>query len=135
VISPVVRPLPTQGNTNTGDTRTDIHTLSVSRTHDPSVRARDHYDRQEEYVINRLLRNQACGYLVWKGASKEPTHSVLRLKMEAAVSSETPAHTYETKRRPFPDTVNLMFIAVGASDHAYLSLVPFSLVYLFVCII
>jgi hypothetical protein len=38
-ISPVARPLPTQDNTNTEDTRTDIYASSGIRTHDSSVRA------------------------------------------------------------------------------------------------
>jgi hypothetical protein len=37
VIGPVTRPLPTQDNTNTEETRTDIHASSRIRTHDPSV--------------------------------------------------------------------------------------------------
>jgi hypothetical protein len=36
---PVARPLPTQDNTNTEETHTDIDALSGIRTHDPSVRA------------------------------------------------------------------------------------------------
>jgi hypothetical protein len=35
VISPVARPLPTQDNTNTEETRTDIHASSGIRTYDP----------------------------------------------------------------------------------------------------
>jgi hypothetical protein len=55
VISPVARPLPTQDNTNTEETRTNIHASSEIRTHDPSVWTGedtsclgplDHYDRQ-----------------------------------------------------------------------------------------
>jgi hypothetical protein len=36
-ISPVVKPLPTQDNTNTDETRTDIHVSSEIRTQDPTV--------------------------------------------------------------------------------------------------
>jgi hypothetical protein len=55
VISPVARPLPTQDNRNTEETRTDIHDLSRIRTHERSVwagedisclRPRGHCDRQ-----------------------------------------------------------------------------------------
>jgi hypothetical protein len=53
-ISSVERPLPTQDNTDTEETRTDIHASSGSRNHDPSVwvgedisylRPRGHCDR------------------------------------------------------------------------------------------
>jgi hypothetical protein len=37
VISPVTRPLPTQDNTNTEETRKDIHASSGILTHVPSV--------------------------------------------------------------------------------------------------
>jgi hypothetical protein len=37
MISPVARPLPTQDNTNTEETRTDIHASTGIRTHDHSV--------------------------------------------------------------------------------------------------
>jgi hypothetical protein len=36
-ISPAAKPLPTQEETNTKETRTDIHASSGMRTHDPSV--------------------------------------------------------------------------------------------------
>jgi hypothetical protein len=39
VISPVARLLPTQDNTSTEETHTDIHASSEILTHDPSVRA------------------------------------------------------------------------------------------------
>jgi hypothetical protein len=34
---PVTRPLPTQGNTNTEETQTDMHASSGIRTHDPRI--------------------------------------------------------------------------------------------------
>jgi hypothetical protein len=37
VISPVARPLPTQEDTNTEETRTDVYASSGIQTHDPSV--------------------------------------------------------------------------------------------------
>jgi hypothetical protein len=37
VTNPVTRPLPTQDNTHTEETLTDIHALSGIRTHDPGV--------------------------------------------------------------------------------------------------
>jgi hypothetical protein len=40
-ISPVARPLPTQDNINTEESRTDIHASSEVRTHDPSVWANE----------------------------------------------------------------------------------------------
>jgi hypothetical protein len=64
VDQPVARPLPTQDNTYTEETLTDIHASSGIRTHDPSVRAsedisclrrRGHCDRQcllsEENIV------------------------------------------------------------------------------------
>jgi hypothetical protein len=39
--SSVARPLPTEANTNTEETRTDIHTSSGNRTYDPSLWALD----------------------------------------------------------------------------------------------
>jgi hypothetical protein len=56
---PTTRPLPTQDNTNTEETRTDINALGGIRTHDPSVstgegisclRPSRHCDRQ--YLIS-----------------------------------------------------------------------------------
>jgi hypothetical protein len=97
------------------------------RTHDPNLRAgedisslrpRGHSDRQEQYVINNLFHNQDCRHMGWKDVSKKYTASVLRLKMEAAASSQTLAHTYQITRRPFQDTLILILIAVGAPDHA-----------------
>jgi hypothetical protein len=56
---PFARPLPTQDNTNTEHTQTNIHALSGVRTHDPSIRAgenssclrkRCHSDRDHLYT-------------------------------------------------------------------------------------
>jgi hypothetical protein len=69
-ISPVARPLPTQGNINTQETRTDSHAPSGIRTHDSSVRAgenisclrlrpRGHCDQQ--FVIRSLLNLSSVG--------------------------------------------------------------------------
>jgi hypothetical protein len=64
VISPVIRPLPTQDNINTEETRTDIHALNGIRTHDPSVwagevisclRPHSHCDRRIDFVWNKRL--------------------------------------------------------------------------------
>jgi hypothetical protein len=64
-ISLVARPLPTQGNRNTAQTRTDTHASSGIRTHDPSVwagkytsrvRPRCHCDTQYETTISLSVR-------------------------------------------------------------------------------
>jgi hypothetical protein len=63
VISPVARPLPTQDNTDTEETRTDIHASSGIRSHEPSVsageeisclRPRDHCDRRKIFLFHNI---------------------------------------------------------------------------------
>jgi hypothetical protein len=50
VVSPVARPLPSQSNTNTEETRTHIHASSGIRTHDPSVWAGDDINLHVIYI-------------------------------------------------------------------------------------
>jgi hypothetical protein len=51
VLSPVVRPLPTQDNTNTEETRTDIRASSGIRIHDPNVWAGETFHALDSAAI------------------------------------------------------------------------------------
>jgi hypothetical protein len=68
---PVVRPLPTQDNTNTEYTHTDIHALSGIRTHDPRVRGSEENSclRQSSHC-DRQTSGYRSGFYLSKGMGK-----------------------------------------------------------------
>jgi hypothetical protein len=98
VISPVARLLPTQDNTNTEETQTDMHTSSGIRTHDPSVRAsedisyhrpRGHCDRQHISLMKERSLITKAEHLSCRGSKTGKVQSVAFLWVRMLYVNET----------------------------------------------
>jgi hypothetical protein len=101
-ISPVAMSLPTQDNTNTGETRTDMHVSNGIRTHDPSIWAGDNIWSQScveegsntSTVALRVVGGDEKGSLesetvkYWSESHGTRTRKWLRCRGPAAIAND-----------------------------------------------